>query len=338
MRFKGQTDYAHQNNPQKKGVLLVNLGTPDAPTTSALRKYLREFLSDPRVVEIPRLAWMVILYCFILPFRPKRSAKLYKEVWTEQGSPLLAITKVQQQLLQTKFNQQTTDVDTVVALGMRYGKPSIASALKQMTDNNVRDITILPLYPQYSGATSGSTFDAVAKALTQYRWVPSIRFINSYHTNPLYIAAIANSIKAYIENSGYPDKIVFSYHGVPQRYLEQGDPYYCFCMQTTRLVTEHLAFNKSLIETTFQSRFGKATWLQPYTDVTLKALAQDQKEHVAVICPGFAADCLETLEEIMVENKNYFMQAGGKTFGYIPCLNSQEDHIDMMFSIVESQS
>ena len=350
MGFKGQTDYKHQDNPLKKGVLLINLGTPDASTSSALRTYLREFLSDPRVVEIPRLLWLIILYCFILPFRPKRSAKLYQSVWTDKGSPLLAITQQQQQLLQQKFDQDNSA--TFVSMGMRYGNPSIASALKEMTDNNVRDITVLPLYPQYSGATSGSTFDALAKTLCQYRWVPSIRFINSYHTHPLYIGAIANSISAYIEKSGCPDKIIFSYHGVPQRYLEQGDPYYCFCQQTTRLVAEHLAkqFSKikptkdkpidteNLIATTFQSRFGKAQWLQPYTDATLKALAKEGKQHVAVICPGFAADCLETLEEIMVENKAYFIESGGKTFDYIPCLNSQRDHIDMMYSLVKAPS
>lgn len=335
MRFKGQTTYIHQQNPQKKGVLLVNLGTPDAPDTASLRTYLREFLSDPRVVEIPRLVWLIILYCFILPFRPQKSAKLYRAIWTEQGSPLLAITKQQQQALQEKCDAHYTSDEVIIAMGMRYGNPSIQLALKELTDKNVRDITILPLYPQYSGATSGSTFDAIAKELTSYRWVPSIKFINGYHTHPLYITAVANSIVDFIEKSGCPDKIIFSYHGVPQRYLEQGDPYYCFCMQTTRLVSEQLALADSLIMTTFQSRFGKAAWLQPYTDVTLKSLAQKGKQHVAVICPGFAADCLETLEEIITENKTYFLEAGGTTFDYIPCLNNHEDHIDMMFSLID---
>jgi len=334
MRFKGQTTYLHQQNRQKKGVLLVNLGTPDAPDAASLRRYLREFLSDPRVVEVPRLLWLAILYFFILPFRPQKSAKLYRSIWTDQGSPLLAITKQQQQALQEKCDAYYTKDDVTIAMGMRYGNPSIKSALKELADNNVRDITVLPLYPQYSGATSGSTFDAVAKELTNYRWVPSLKFINGYHTHPLYISAVANSIASYIKKSGCADKIIFSYHGVPQRYLEQGDPYYCFCKQTTRLVAEQLALDDSIIMTTFQSRFGKADWLQPYTDVTLKSLAQEGHQHVAVICPGFAADCLETLEEITEENKTYFIQAGGTTFDYIPCLNNQNDHIDMMFSLI----
>ncbi len=335
MTFKGQTDYKHQDNPQKKGVLLVNLGTPDAASTGALRKYLREFLSDPRVVEIPRVLWLCILYCFILPLRPQRSAKLYKSVWTDEGSPLLAITKQQQRALQAKCDLHYGVDNMPIVTGMRYGNPSIKSALQELTDKNVRNITILPLYPQYSGATSGSTFDAIAKELTTYRWVPSINFINSYHTNPLYIAAIAKSITDYIEKSGFPDKLVFSYHGVPQKYLEKGDPYYCFCTQTTRLVVEKLALDDLITMTTFQSRFGKATWLQPYTDVTLKSLASEGKQNIAIICPGFSSDCLETLEEIMEENKEYFMEAGGKTYDYIPCLNSTDDHIDMMFSLIE---
>ncbi len=336
MGFKGQTSYEHQNNPQPKGVLLVNLGTPDAPDTASLRKYLREFLSDPRVVEIPRILWLIILYGIILPLRPKHSAKLYQSIWTDKGSPLLAITQDQQQALQAHCDQHSQQ-HISVAIGMRYGNPSIASALDQLTAQNVRDITVLPLYPQYSGATTGSTFDAIAKALTQYRWVPSLKFINSYHTHPLYISAIANSIKTYIADTGMPDIFIFSYHGVPQRYLEQGDPYYCFCMQTTRLVTEHLELSQEQTKTTFQSRFGKATWLQPYTDVTLKALGQQGNCHVAVICPGFAADCLETLEEIMVENKQYFLENGGETFDYIPCLNNHSDHTKMMFALIDSQ-
>jgi ferrochelatase len=281
---------------------------------------------------------MFILYCFILPLRPKKSAKLYQSIWTDKGSPLLAITKDQQKKLQEKCDQIYPGA-ICVAMGMRYGNPSIECALQQLTDNNVRDITVLPLYPQYCGATSGSTFDAIAKTLSQYRWVPSLTFINSYHTHPLYIAAIAQSITQYIDESGMPDTLLFSYHGIPQRYLEQGDPYYCFCQQTTRLViervTEDIALNIEAVVTTFQSRFGKATWLQPYTDVTLKSLAKEGKQHVAIICPGFAADCLETLEEIMVENKAYFIEAGGKTYDYIPCLNDQDDHIDMMFSLID---
>lgn len=335
MAFKGQNTYEHNNNSPKKGVLLVNLGTPDAPDAPSLRRYLREFLSDPRVVEIPRLAWLIILHGFILPFRPKQSAKLYQSVWTEQGSPLLAIGKQQQQALQQKCDQHYGVDNVPVALGMRYGNPSMKSAIAQLTAKNVRDITILPLYPQYSGTTSGSTFDAVAKELMTFRWVPSIKFINGYHTNALYIQAIAKSIADYIEKNGLPDKFIFSYHGIPQRNLEQGDPYYCFCMQTTKLVAQHLQLSAEQAMTTFQSRFGKATWLQPYTDATLKSLASNGTKRVAIICPGFSADCLETLEEIMEENKAYFMESGGESYDYIPCLNSTEEHIDMMFSLID---
>jgi ferrochelatase len=334
MAFKGQTSYEHQDNPQKKGVLLVNLGTPDAPNSGSLRKYLREFLSDPRVIEIPRILWLIILYCFILPLRPKRSAKLYQSVWTDQGSPLLVLTKQQRQALKDKCDLEYGVDKMPIAMGMRYGTPSIKTALKELAEKNVRDITILPLYPQYCAATTGSTFDGIAKQLTSYRWVPSIRFISGYHKHPLYIQALAKTITDYIEKSGMPDKFIFSYHGIPLRYLQQGDPYFCFCTQTTRLVSEHLGMDDALVMTTFQSRFGKAQWLQPYTDVTLKSLASEGTEHVAIICPGFAADCLETLEEIMEENKAYFMQSGGKVYDYIPCLNNADDHIDMMFALI----
>ena len=335
MKYKGQTSYPHDKPKAPKGILLVNLGTPDAPTKQSLRKYLKEFLSDPRVVEIPRLIWLTILYCFILPIRPKRSAQLYESVWDENGSPLLSITREQQKALQAKHDKDT-EHEVKVVVGMRYGNPSISSALEELTENNVRDITVIPLYPQYSGATTGSTFDALSKALTQYRWVPSLRFINGYHSHPSYLSAISNTIDEYISQSGMPELILFSYHGVPQRYLEQGDPYYCFCMQTTRLVSQKLGLKDGDTLTTFQSRFGKATWLQPYTDSTLKELAEKGVRRVAVICPGFASDCLETLEEIVVENRNYFIESGGEVFDYIPCLNKREDHIKMLFSLTES--
>lgn len=334
MKFKGQTEYDHQDNKPKKGVLLVNLGTPDAPEPKALRRYLKEFLSDHRVVEIPRALWMIILHLFILPLRPKNSAKLYASVWTEEGSPLMAITKRQGDALQHALNQRQDKDHIPVVVGMRYGNPSIKKALDMLTEQNVRDITVLPLYPQYCAATTGSTFDAIAKELTNYRWVPSLQFINGYHQTNAYIEAISNTIADYITNSGMPDRFIFSYHGTPQRYLEQGDPYFCFCMQTTRLVTEKLGLDNTLIISSFQSRFGKAKWLQPYTEDTLKALPAQGVKRVAIICPGFSSDCLETIEEIEVENKEYFMEAGGETYDYIPCLNDNEDHIKMMLELV----
>lgn len=334
MKFKGQTDYDHKGVKPKKGVLLVNLGTPDAPEPLALRRYLKEFLSDHRVVEIPRPIWMAILYLFILPFRSKSSAKLYQSVWTEEGSPLLAITKRQGSALQNMLDDQLGEGIMPVVIGMRYGNPSIKSALDQLAAQNVRDITVLPLYPQYCAATTGSTFDEIANVLREYRWVPSLKFINSYHQSPAYLDAIGETIKSYIEASGMPDRLIFSYHGTPQRYLEQGDPYSCFCQQTTRLIAERLGLDKDKILTTFQSRFGKATWLQPYTDVTLKSLGKEGVKRVAIICPGFSADCLETIEEIEVENKEYFIEAGGETYDYIPCLNDNHAHIEMMKDLV----
>lgn len=336
MKFKGQTDYDHKGVRPKKGVLLVNLGTPDAPEPAALRRYLKEFLSDHRVVEIPRPIWLAILHLFILPFRSKSSAKLYQSVWTDEGSPLLAITKRQGAALQKAADEKLGEGALPVVIGMRYGNPSIKSALDELAAQNVRDITVLPLYPQYCAATTGSTFDEVANVLRKYRWVPSIKFINSYHQDPAYLDAIGQTITDYIEKSGMPDRLLFSYHGTPQRYLEQGDPYSCFCQQTTRLVVERLGLDKDKIMTTFQSRFGKAKWLQPYTDVTLKGLGKDGVKRVAIICPGFSADCLETIEEIEEENKAYFLEAGGETYDYIPCLNDNEAHINMMLKLVSS--
>jgi len=280
----------------------------------------------------------MILYLFILPFRPKSSAKLYASVWTKEGSPLLAITKRQRSALQQQLDADYGEAELPVVIGMRYGNPSIRSALKSLVDKNVHDITILPLYPQYCAATTGSTFDSIAKELQNYRWVPSIRFINGYHQTPEYINAISQSITGYIQQSGMPERFIFSYHGTPQRYLEQGDPYYCFCIQTTRLVVEALGLDSEQIISSFQSRFGKAAWLQPYTDVALKSIAEEGVKRVAVICPGFSSDCLETIEEIEVENRAYFIDAGGESYDYIPCLNDSQDHIDMMVQLIKKNS
>ncbi|MAY42454.1 MAG: ferrochelatase [Oceanospirillaceae bacterium] len=334
MKFKGQTNYDHKGTKPKKGVLLINLGTPDEPTPKALRRYLKEFLSDHRVVEIPRLIWMAILHLFILPLRPKNSAKLYASVWTDEGSPLMAITQKQTHKLQKNLNEQYGEDQIPVVMGMRYGNPSIKKALAELADKNVRDITVLPLYPQYCAATTGSTFDAITKELTNYRWVPSLRFINGYHQSSAYIEAISQTIRDYIKESGMPERLIFSYHGTPKRYLEQGDPYFCFCMQTTRLVTESLQLDELSIITSFQSRFGKAEWLQPYTEEKLKSLPNEGVKHVAVICPGFSSDCLETIEEIEVENKEYFIEAGGEQYDYVPCLNDSDDHIEMMRELI----
>ncbi|MDG1310931.1 MAG: ferrochelatase [Porticoccaceae bacterium] len=332
MKYRGQTDYDHKGPSPRTGVLLCNLGTPDAPKTVELRRYLKEFLSDPRVVEVPRLLWWMILNLIILRIRPRRSAKLYQTVWSDEGSPLMVHSRAQvagvKALLDKNFND-----DVPVVLGMRYGNPSMESAIQQLTDMNVRDITVLPLYPQYSGATTGSTFDAVAQVFTKTRWVPELHFVGSYHQSPLYIQALCDSIQAHIDQHGMPDKLMFSYHGTPERYLKKGDPYHCLCHQTTRLVREKMGLDEDRIMTTFQSRFGREPWLQPYTDKTLEAMPAGAVKHVAVICPGFSSDCLETIEEIDGEGREIFIEHGGETFHYIPCLNSQPAHLEALAEI-----
>lgn len=321
----------HQAQPDalKTGVLITNLGTPDAPTAPALRRYLAEFLSDPRVIEIPKLVWQCILHGIILRVRPKKSAEKYKTVWTEKGSPLLIISKQQAAAIQQQLGSSVC-----VKLGMRYGNPSIATALREFQTLGIRNIIVLPLYPQYASPTTGSTFDAIANELKTWRWVPTLHFINNYCDNPLYIDALANSIREHITAHGKPQKIVFSYHGMPKRNLDLGDPYFCFCQKTTRLIQEKLGLEKDDFITTFQSRFGYAEWLKPYTDETLQQLAKDGTHHVAIISPAFSADCLETLEELAVENRDIFMAAGGKTYHYIPALNDREDHILGLATII----
>ena len=335
MKYIGQTDYDHDGASPRQGILLCNLGTPDAPRPAELRRYLKEFLSDPRVVEIPRLLWWMILNLIILRIRPRRSAKLYQSVWTEAGSPLMLYSQGQVNAVKQRLAEKYGDIPVV--LGMRYGNPSMASAIKQLTDQNVRDIIVLPLYPQYAGATTGSTFDAIAKTFTQLRWVPELQFINGYHKSEAYIEAICSTIRRHFEQHGQPDKLVFSYHGTPERYLKNGDPYHCFCHQTTRLVREKMGLDEAQVMTTFQSRFGREPWLQPYTDKTLEQLPEDGIKHVAVICPGFSSDCLETIEEINMEGRDSFIESGGEQFHYIPCLNDDPVHIDALVSILEKR-
>ena len=336
MKYQGQTDYDHQGPSPQTGVLLCNLGTPDAPKTAELRRYLKEFLSDPRVVEVPRLLWWMILNLIILRIRPRRSAKLYASVWSEGGSPLMVHSSNQvagvKKILDKKFKR-----DVPVALGMRYGNPSMESAIAELTAQNVRNITVLPLYPQYSGATTGSTFDAVAQTFTKTRWVPELHFIGGYQQSKLYIDALCGTIRKHIAEHGQPDKLMFSYHGTPQKYLNKGDPYHCFCHQTTRLVREQLGWEEDQVITTFQSRFGREPWLQPYTDKTLEQIPEDGVKHVAVICPGFSSDCLETIEEINMEARESFIESGGEQFHYIPCLNDDPVHIDALVSILEKR-
>ena len=335
MKYIGTKNFDHEQQP-RVGILVTNLGTPQAPEKKALRAYLKEFLSDPRVVEIPRLLWWFILHGVILNIRPARSAASYRTVWTEQGSPLLIHTRDQAEALRASLSAQYGD-QVIVDFAMRYGGPSIADVVQGMLTQGVRKLVVLPLYPQYSGSTTGSTFDALAGDFTRRRWLPELRFVTHYHDHPAYIAALADSIRAYRAEHGSADKLMFSFHGVPQRYLDEGDPYHCECLKTARLVAEELGLEKSDYLATFQSRFGREPWLQPYTDETLKGLPAQGVKSIQVVCPGFAADCLETLEEIAVENRDYFLSAGGDRFDYIPCLNSSPAHIASLQQIITEQ-
>lgn len=333
MQFKGAVNFRH-DQPGKIGILITNLGTPDAPTPSALRRYLGEFLADPRVVEVPRPIWWLILNGIILRIRPRRSAEAYRKVWQEDGSPLLIHTVNQCEAIRKEL-QARHGKDVVVAYAMRYGNPGIASALDDLQKQGVRKLLVLPLYPQYSASTSASTFDAIAADFTQRRWLPDFRFVSHYHDYPPYIEAMASHIEAHWQAHGRNQKLVLSYHGVPLKYLKRGDPYHCECHKTSRLLAERLGLADGAWITTFQSRFGREEWLQPYTDATLKAMPDEGVESVDVFCPGFSSDCLETIEEINEENREYFMAAGGKAFSYITALNSEPGHIQALVSLVE---
>ena len=333
-RFSAITETPHEGRfHQKTGILLTNLGSPDAPTKKAVRVYLREFLSDRRIVEIPRLIWLFILHAFILTTRPKRSAKLYQSIWTKHGSPLTHITRLQRDKLSVLLKKKGYE-NTDIVMSMRYGNPSIESGLEALREKGYTRIVIFPLYPQYSSPTTGSTFDAVAKVLAKWRWVPELHFINGYHKNSAYITSLANSIEEDFKQHGVPQKLVFSYHGMPKLFLDNGDPYHCLCLQTTRLVVEKLGLDKDTVVSTFQSRFGKAEWLKPYTDETLKAFPESGVKDIAIISPAFSADCLETLEEIEGENREIFEHAGGEKYRYIAALNDRNDHIEAMFEIL----
>ena len=332
-KYIGQPGFEHGEMPAI-GILLVNMGTPDAPTPPALRRYLKEFLWDPRVVEIPRAVWWLILNGIILNTRPRRSALLYQKVWTDGGSPLLIHTRQQAAALETKLRIRIGS-PLHVAVGMRYGNPSIRSALDVLRSRGCRRLLVLPLYPQYAAATTASTFDAVFKVLSTWRWVPELRTVASYHDDPNYIRALANSIRELWGGKGKPERILFSFHGIPKSSLLVGDPYHCQCHKTARLVTESLQLPSEQWQVAFQSHFGRAVWLQPYTDVTLKQWGRDGVKSVDVICPGFSSDCLETIEEIAVENRDNFLHSGGGRFRYIPALNERPDHIDALAEITE---
>ena len=330
MRFQPEPAHRHGTAPTT-AVVLCNLGTPDAPTPAAVRRYLGEFLSDPRVVEIPRLVWWLILHGIVLRVRPARSARKYASIWTAEGSPLKVWTDRQAVLLAGYLGQRGHRV--VVRYAMRYGTPSIASVLDAVKDAGADRILVLPLYPQYAASTTGSIGDALAAWMCRVRNLPEIRFVKHYHDDAGYIASLAQRVLEHWRVNGRPDKLVLSFHGLPRRSLTLGDPYHCECLKTGRLVAERLKVRDDFVVVTFQSRFGKAEWLQPYTEPTLMALARAGVGRVDVLCPGFTSDCLETLEEINQEARAAFLAAGGKQFGYIPCLNDQHEWIAALAAI-----
>ncbi|HET7772954.1 MAG TPA: ferrochelatase [Burkholderiaceae bacterium] len=335
MKFNPPPGYKHGQAP-RIGVLLVQLGTPDEPTAPALRRYLAQFLSDPRVVEIPRLVWLPILHGIILNVRPAKSARKYASIWMndgpDQGSPLRVYSEKQAKLLRGYLGE--AGIEAEVALAMRYGNPSVESVLNGLLEKNVDRLLVVPMYPQYSATTTASVIDEVNRALFKVRNLPEVRFVKHWHDDDAYIDALVASVRRHFEREGVPEKLVMSFHGVPKRTLLLGDPYHCECYKTARLVAERLGWPRDKLVVSFQSRFGKAEWLKPYTQETLVELARSGTEHVAVMCPAFVSDCLETLEEINDEVRHEFLEAGGKRFDYIPCLNDSDPWIHALTGIV----
>jgi protoporphyrin/coproporphyrin ferrochelatase len=315
------------------GLLVVNLGTPDAPTPRAVRRYLAQFLSDPRVVELPRWLWRPVLHGFVLRVRPARSAGLYRKIWTEQGSPLLVHTlelaRSLQAELTTRLNQRV-----IVEPGMSYGSPSIDDALQKLDARGARRIVVLPLYPQYAGSTTGSAFDGVTRALSGRRRVPGVTFIDEYHAEPGYIGAIAGSIRAFRERHGAGERLLFSFHGLPRRMAEKGDPYDRQCRMTAKLVAESLGLGENEWEVAFQSRVGRQAWLEPYTEETIASWGRKGMQKIDAVCPGFAVDCLETLEEVRLRYAGAFRAAGGGELRYIPALNARPEHVEFLGGLV----
>lgn len=330
--YTGLNEHSH-DLPARSAVLLVNLGTPDAPTAAAVRPYLAEFLGDPRVIEYPRLLWKLILHGIILRIRPKRSAHAYQRIWTAEGSPLRVGSEALAASLGAELARRRPGPVTV-ALAMRYGKPSVADTVAKLQREGVRRLLVLPLYPQYSATSTGSVFDAVADTVKGLRWPPELRQVNDYHDDPAYIAALAASVRAHWETHGRGDKLLMSFHGIPERYTRAGDPYYCQCHATARLLREALGLSEDEAIFSFQSRVGRERWLHPYTDETVRALGARGIKRLDVISPGFAVDCLETLEEIAMQNAEFFREAGGETLSYIPCLNSAPAHVDALADLV----
>lgn len=330
--FKAEPAYSH-DTPSRTGVLLINLGTPDEPTPSALRRYLKQFLSDRRVVEIPRAIWWLILNGIILNTRPAKSAEKYAHIWSRDGSPLLAHTQRQTKMLRGYLGDRGVAVQ--VECGMSYGNPSVASALDKLKAENCNRILVIPLYPQYAASSTASALDAVWDVLKRTRNMPEIRTVRHYHDHPGYIAALAQSVRDYWMKHGKPEKLLISFHGIPRRSLDLGDPYHCECQKTARLLAEALELERTQYEVCFQSRFGRAEWLKPYLAPILENLGKQKMSRVDVICPGFSSDCLETLEEIAMEGKATFIGAGGGEFNYIPALNERDDWMHALADIAQ---
>ena len=323
-----KNEYIDSN--KKIGVLISNLGTPDSPSRKDLKKYLNQFLMDKRVIDLPRLLWIPILKIIILNIRPRKSAKLYRSIWTDKGSPLMVFSKNILKKLSDSIDDRIT-----VALGMRYGSPSIKEAMDIFKKEKISKILVFPLYPQAGSPTTSSTFDAVTDYLRNISWMPDLRFVSGYHDHNAYISALVRSVKNSFSEHGRPDKLIFSFHGMPYRYLEKGDPYYCFCHKTARLTAEKLDLDEYSYDIAFQSRFGSDKWLEPYIDRLLVNEANNGTKYIQVISPGFAVDCLETLEEISIQYRELFISNGGKRFEYIPCLNDGQDQLDLIRSIID---
>ncbi len=331
MKYLGQESDI-QNSNDKTGVLLINLGTPDRPVCPGLRKYLGEFLMDPRVIELPKLLRAVLVKGIIVNVRSHKSAATYREIWTEGGSPLLTNSLS----LGQKVGKQLGD-EFQVEVAMRYGNPSVESSISKLHDAGVRKIVAIPMYPQYSGSTNGSTFDAIGSTFSKQRWIPHLNFISDYYQQDSYISAIGESIRTHWQQHGRKQKLIMSFHGVPKKYITRGDPYQSQCQESAQRIADYLELKPNEWMLVFQSRFGAEEWLQPYCDQTLKSLPAEGINSVDMICPGFSVDCLETLEEIEGENKEYFMEAGGEEYSYIPCLNDSDAHAELMTELVHSR-
>jgi len=319
------------------GILLANLGTPDSPSIIDVRRYLAEFLWDPRIVERPRWLWWLVLHGIILRIRPGRAAKAYKKIWTDAGSPLMVHSLLLGEQLKQPL-EMLFKSDVHIEVSMRYGQPSIKKAMESLREKGAERILVLPLYPQYSATTTASIFDAVYAELIDWRYVPEMRYINQYYTNPAYISALAQSVEQHWQKHDRAKTLVMSFHGLPKRYADAGDPYDQHCQETAQLLAEQLNLKSTEWKLTYQSRFGPEEWLQPYTDKTLESLAQQGNDHVQVICPGFATDCLETLEEIAMENRDVYINAGGKKYGYIPALNESSEHVHALCELIRQHA